>query len=218
MRVRWLCVCLSIAATFVASSSVRGVVSADQPEPRSLKITQPMTVPRFLEELSKEVPGVFTWSPTDRSLATATLPLGTYPLERKRLIRMLRAYLRPYDIILVASGEAPNQTYWVTDMRAKLEPGQPRLMPEPVVIGSSNLEDLQREEGRFVSTRIEAPGLENLEAVKRVLMVVTTHENVSTVAVVRDARAFDVTDFAPNVVLVYRLVQELAALQAASKK
>ena len=216
---RVLFVLVACLAAATAPESPRPVLAEEPPAPAagSFDVDRAMTLPAFLREVEKRVPGLFTWAADDRTVARTTVRLGVYPLERAKLVPRMRAMLFPHEIVLLPSGAPPKETYAVVDMRMPVKPGDPVLEPVRVEIDTKSERDLAHQHGFFVTARIPATGLSHLDAVARVLRVVLTPENVGRIKRLPDDAAFEVTDFAPRVVLARRLARELATLQALGK-
>lgn len=216
-RTRLLVTAMALVTALIALESPRAVLGEEPPAEAMghIEVKEAMTLPAFLREVEKRIPGLFMWYENDKQVAKTTVHLGRYALDRAKLVRHLRATLFPNEIILIARGTEPEETYIVVDMRRSVKPGDPVLQPIPIDIETRK--GLEHERGLYVTARISTAGLSHLDQVKRVLQVVLTQNNIGRIGLLPDGSAFEVTDFAPRVDLAHRLAKELAALQAAAK-
>jgi general secretion pathway protein D len=84
-----------------------------------------------------------------------------------------------------------------------------KLKPEYVKIEEADLARLAAQDGLFITTTIKVQNMTDLRNARNALTKIVTGQNIGNVTEVPAARAFVVTDFAPNVVAIYRLLQEM---------
>src|SRR5262249_40068342 len=73
----------------------------------------------------------------------------------------------------------------------------------------ARLRDIENQDGLFVATTLKVKNIDNLRDARTALARIVTGQNVGNVQEVPAARAFVVTDFAPNVVAIYRLLKQM---------
>ena len=83
------------------------------------------------------------------------------------------------------------------------------MKPEYVKINDENAALYENLDGRFITTTIKVENMSDLRAPRNAVTRIVTGGNLGNVTEVPQARAFVVTDFAPNVVAVYRLLKEM---------
>ena len=75
--------------------------------------------------------------------------------------------------------------------------------------------NLVTQDGLFVTTMIRVKNMDNLRDARTALQRMITQNNIGSVQELPAARAFLVTDFAPNVVAIYRTIRRMDVLPEA---
>ncbi len=202
---------LALAFTLAAALVAGGPrAQADEgPAGEALVLSKETPVHDLLAELVRQRPGQFLWNPSDKLVRNGQVAAGTRipgGAERLPAVRRLLAF---YELALVPMGSRGQETWFVMD--ARQQGVILKLKPEPITLSEANLGTYEHEDGLFVTTTITATGLENLRDARQALSRIVTQQNIGSVTEVPDAKAFVVTDFAPNVVALYRLVRQLEA-------
>lgn len=188
----------------------RGAAPAAAPAPRGDVVVydQPAPLGELLAEVARRQPGLVGYHPDDKQLQRR-LPPGRYRVSGPDLVPALRRLLVPFDVVLVPQGAPPHLTWWALDARQQgVIVG---LRAETIELSDATLARYEGEEGLFVSALIAARGLENLRDARNALQRLLSPNNIGLVVEVPDAGAFIVTDFAPRVCAVFRLVRQLEA-------
>ena len=84
-----------------------------------------------------------------------------------------------------------------------------KLKPKYVDLTEANLDMYESQDGMFLTTTIKVENMTNLRDARNALNRIVSGQNIGNVTEVPAARSFVVTDFAPNVVAIYRLLKEM---------
>lgn len=208
--------CRFLAFAFVAALTTLGGASAppaawagDGPEGEALVLTKDTSIHDLLTEVVRRRPGLLIWNPRAKQINEMQVPAGSYPMSAGELLPSLRRLLSFYELALVPMGPKGKETHYVLD--ARQQGAIIKLKPETVELNEGNLAFYEAQDGLFLSTTIAAPNLESLRDARQALSRVVTQQNIGNVTEVPDAKSFVVTDFAPNVVAIYRLIRQLEA-------
>jgi type II secretory pathway component GspD/PulD (secretin) len=148
------------------------------------------------------------WSRQARTIVGAQI---AGPLEirapREEVLDHLRALLVPYELVVIPLGPGPAPRLFVADARAGT--AILKLKAEPVVVTARNVEALAAQDGRFVTTALRAEHLASLRDARNAMQRLVTGQNIGSVTEVPEARSLIVTDFAPNVAAIYRLLRAM---------
>lgn len=158
----------------------------------------------------KSVGAPLVWDPKSRALqgkeiAGDVVLAGTH----EEVIAALRSLLTFYELVLVPVGEGANLRILVLDSRATT--AIVKMKPVWIEITAENVAEYEGQDGLFVATVIGAGNLRNLRDVRNSLNRIVTGQNIGNVTEVPEANAFVVTDFAPNVAAIWRMVRALDA-------
>jgi type II secretory pathway component GspD/PulD (secretin) len=149
------------------------------------------------------------WDPRSKAIQGQVV-LGGLELRgsRAEVLQALRGALTFYELGVVTVGEGENALHLVLDVRATH--AIVRLKPEFVALHADNVAEYAAKDGLFVAAAIRVENLESLREARAALARLVTPQ-IGNVAEVPGARTFLVTDFAPSVVAIWRLVREMDA-------
>lgn len=166
----------------------------------------PVAMRDFLKAIANLLELQLTWDPDDKMVRSSNIvgPLTIRATQSKALERV-RAMLTFYDLIMIPIGPKADRHYIVTD--ARRTSSIMRLKPEFVDLDDSNLERYGALDGLYITTTIRMKHLIDMRNARTALSRIVTGQQIGNVTEVPDARAFVVTDFAPNVVAIYRLLK-----------
>jgi len=197
---------LLLAAFVVAPGG--NVAVADDEEPVEILLTEPMELEDFLKAVGRVAEFPLYWDPKSRALQGKQV-LGARNLKapRSELFNLVRALLTFYELVLVPVGPQGYEVYLVMDARQTA--AIVKLKPKYVDLNDSNLELYESQDGMFLTTTIKVENIASLRDARNALNKIVSGQNIGNVTEVPAARSFVVTDFAPNVVAIYRLLKEM---------
>ncbi|MCB9826192.1 MAG: hypothetical protein H6805_10260 [Planctomycetes bacterium] len=203
---------LALAAWVVLTpgdlSGRTGRAWADDGDTGTINVVQPVAIQDFLRAIAQETGKPILWDPENKQIKSEKIQ-GALKLTgpKEQLFDMARALLTFYDLIMVPVGPPEFQALLVTDSKS----GQTtlRLKPEYVKLTDENVAIYERLDGQFITTTIRVENMRDLKNARAALQRIVSQGNVGNVTEVPQARAFVVTDFAPNVASVYRLLKEM---------
>ena len=185
----------------------RDVVAEDDDDVIKIDLREAIGIEDFLKLVgsSGEIP--LYWDPKSRALQNKEV-LGATELRAPRgeLLGLVRALLTFYELVLIPVGPPGYEVYLVMDARQTQH--ILRLKPRFVDLNEKTLAELEDKDGLFVTTTIRVENMTSLRDARTALGRIVTHQ-LGAVTEVPAARAFVVTDFAPNVVAIYRLLKEM---------
>ncbi len=165
-----------------------------------------------VEELLKAVrdrAGVpLLWEPRDKGIAAHEIA-APFEMKAKKaeILPALRSVLRFYELVVVPTGPKGSERLMVLDVRATST--MLRMRPEFVELTDENLAAYEGQDGLFVTTLVAAPPVRYVDAARNALARIVTPQNIGSVQDVPPS-GFLVTDFAPNVVLCYRVLRRMS--------
>jgi len=167
----------------------------------------------FLRSVAKATGMPLVWNPADKNIRGKRI-IGNVDLTmpRDELFSYARSLLTFYELIIIPVGPRGHQVHLVMD--ARQTSAILRIKPEPVALTDENVADFEDDDGRFLTTTIHVQHLDDLRSARNALTRIISGQNVGTVTEVPTARAFIITDFAPNVAACYRLIREMDVPQA----
>ena len=197
-------------------ASAGGSAWADPPpegDRGQISLASDTTIEDFLLAVGKKLGARIAWDPSTKLIKDKRIVAGDLRAEPGRMLSLVRGMLVPYDLALVPMGSESERWYFVMD--AKQQGAIVKLKPETIELTDRNLARYEAEDGLFVSATIRIQHLRSLRDARTALTKVTT-QNLGNVTEVPDANAFVVTDFAPNVVGIYRLIRQLDVAEPVS--
>ena len=203
---------VAVVAMGAMLGGVPRTARADEPpgDVVEIRIDAGFSVPEFLKTVSEVSKRQILWSPDDRAIVSKKFAAGAaLRVPRANILEAARALLVPLEIVLV-SVEGPGLSSWYAmDMRTLASQFVLRLKPEPVEVTDVSVKTLDAQDGRFVTAIIRVENVDNLRDTRGALQRLITQNNVGSVQEMPAAKAFLVTDFAPNVAAVYRAIRLL---------
>jgi general secretion pathway protein D len=186
----------------------RTVVADNDEDLVEIILTEALELEDFLKAVGKVAEFPLYWDPKSRALQNKQV-IGARNLEapRDELFNLVRALLTFYELVLIPVGPQGYQVYLVMDARQTA--AIVKLKPRYVDLDESNLAEYESQDGLFLTTTIKVENMANLRDARNALNRIVTGQNIGNVTEVPAARSFVVTDFAPNVVAIYRLLKEM---------
>jgi type II secretory pathway component GspD/PulD (secretin) len=168
----------------------------------------------FLDALAKALGRPLVYDPQDKSISGRRIK-GLTHLEgtTEDVLARARALLTFHDLVIVPVGPADRQIHLVMDARQTTS--ILKLKPVWVELDEQSVERLSGQDGLFVSGIVTVRHMRDLRDARNALQRVVTPQNIGNVQEVPAARAFVVTDFAPNVAAVWRLIRRMDTPHAA---
>ncbi len=185
----------------------RGIVTAEE-DVVTLALTEEVEMEQFLKAVSRFTETPLVWNPGDQSIQKKKI-IGSINLRapKSELFDLVRSLLTFYELVMVPVGPAKYRVQLVMD--ARQTSAILKLKPEYVALTPDNLSTLETQDGKFITTTIKVENMMDLAKARNALTRIVTGPNIGNVTEVPAARAFVVTDFAPNVVAIYRLLKEM---------
>ena len=184
---------------------------ADEPKDGGelrLEIGDPASVADLLKEVSKVTGATIVWQDGDKVLERRIRIVGgAFVAPAGRVFDVVRAVLATQEIAMLSLGPKGNSFWYVVD--ARMSTGMLRLKATPVEMNDATAAEYESLEGYFVSATISVKNLQDLGSARQALTRMITQQNIGSVTEVPAARAFLVTDFAPNVVAIYRQIKAM---------
>ncbi len=191
-----------------ARGGVPGWAAADEND-AVISIVDEVPIEEFLKAVGKKVGGKpIVWNPTDKQIKDKKI-IGSINLKAPpdQLFDLVRALLTFYELAMVPVGPQGYEVYLVMDARA--QGAIVKLKPKTIELHDGNLDKFENQDGLFVSATIRVENMNNLRDARNALTRIVTQQNIGNVTEVPASRSFVVTDFAPNVVAIYKLLRQL---------
>jgi type II secretory pathway component GspD/PulD (secretin) len=166
----------------------------------------------FLRAAARAAGVQFVWDPQDKAIRGKVItgaPDLTGP--RSEVLPTTRSLLTFFDLVVVPTGPRGREIFLVID--ARQTQSILKLKPAFVDLTDENLAAYEGQDGLFVTALIAAPGVPDPSAARTALQRIVTGQNIGSVVEVPPMH-FIVTDFAPNVVTVYRTLRAFQATSA----
>jgi len=180
---------------------------ADEP-PIILSLQEKTEMENFLRAVGTLAKQPLVWDPQDKAIRGKSI-VGAIDLEARPddLFSVVRALLTFYDLVVVPVGPPGYQVQLVMDARRTSQ--ILKLKAEYVELTDETLKDFEFKDGLYITTTLRVENMRDLRSARGALQRIVTAQNIGNVTEVPDARAFVVTDFAPNVVAIYRLLRAM---------
>ncbi len=173
-----------------------------------IAIPESMEMASFLSVVAQTTGARLVWNPADKNIRGRTLKGGiSLRGSRAEVFALTRGLLTFYDLVLIHVGPRDNQLVLVAD--ARQSSAILKIKPESVTLTDANLAQYETADGLYVTTTIHVEHMDDLRNARNALSRVVTGQNIGNVTEVPAAKAFVVTDFAPNVVAIYRLLRAM---------
>jgi general secretion pathway protein D len=186
----------------------RGITLAKDGHDYVLTITEDVKIEDFLRAVGRATGQALVWNPKDKSIQGKTIK-GNVDLKAPpgKLFDLARALLTFYELVVIPVGPEGYQVQLVMD--ARQTSSILRLKPEYVKLTDENVNEYAHADGKFITSTLRVENMTNLRDARNALTRIVTSQNIGNVTEVPAANAFVVTDFAPNVVAIYRLLKEM---------
>jgi general secretion pathway protein D len=183
-------------------------ISQAEDEVELLIGNEDITIEAFLRAVGQATGVPLVWNPQDKSISGKKI-IGNVHLKApsEQLFSLVRALLTFYELVMIPVGPKGYQVQLVMD--ARQTSSILKLKPEYVKLTEENLDLYETQDGKFITTTIKVENMTDLRNARNALTRIVTGQNIGNVTEVAAARAFVVTDFAPNVVAIYRLLREM---------
>lgn len=170
----------------------------------------PLELEVFLQELTSTLDLPFLWNPKSRGLQNKQV-IGSLRFEGTppEILEAVRAMLVLYELVIIPVGQGENERLLIVDVRQTAS--TLKLKPVYVEVTDDNVDELAKKDGLFVTTTIPTENLTSMRDARNALTRIVTGQNIGSVTEIPDARSFVVTDFAPNVAAIYRLLRRMDA-------
>ncbi len=198
---------LVFLAVLIVGAGTPRAVADDGQEQFEIVLPEPMPIEDFLRMVQRRLDVPLVWDPKSRGLQHKEMtPDLTFRGTRQEVLASIRGLLTAYELVLVPVGEEPNRKFFVAD--ARQTQSLLRLKPEYIELNADNVDHYAVQDGLFVTTTIEVENMESLRDARNALNRLVTNQ-LGSVTEVPDAQAFVVTDFAPSVASIYRLLKQM---------
>lgn len=169
-----------------------------------------MEVRDLLKAVTAQTRKPIVWSDQDKAVTQKKIQ-GSQRLRapEDKLFEMVRGLLTFQEIVLVPVGLKGYEVWVAMDARTLQNTFILKNKPVYVEIDDKVAAELENQDGLFVATTLKVKNIDNLRDARTALSRIVTQQNVGNVQEVPAARAFVVTDFAPNVVAIYRLLKQM---------
>ncbi len=172
-----------------------------------ISTTEDMDTGAFLRVVAEATSRRLVWDPQSRQIQGKKMsgPLfcrGT----PDHLFSWARSLLTFYELAVVEVGPREDPTWIVLDVRQSA--AILHLRPIRVDITEQNADDLASEDGVFVTATLPVEHASSLRELRTAVSKLVTGMNIGSVTELPESGALVVTDFAPTVVQVWRLVRE----------
>ena len=162
----------------------------------------------FLKAVAKVTKQTLVWNPSDKAIRGRTV-IGGVSLTAPpgEFLDAIRSFLLFYELVMIPVGPRGHEVILIMDARQSSI--LLKLKPELIVLTEENLDAYAHKDGLFVTTTIEVEHMQDLRSARNALTRIVTGQNIGNVTEVLASSAFVVTDFAPNVVAIYRLLKQM---------
>ena len=195
---------LMTPGTMLAGGQGRAI--ADQPV--EIVLQDKLPIEQFLKAVGTKTGKPLVWDPMDKAIRGKEI-VGALNLQatEENLFKVVRALLTFYELVMIPVGPEGYQVQLVMDARRTTS--ILKLKAEYIELEDYDLKELSQADGLYVTTTIRVKNMTDLRNARAALTRVVTGQQIGNVTEVPDAQAFVVTDFAPNVVAIYRLLQSM---------
>ncbi len=209
---------VALAAAFVLSLGGAPRARADEPAPAPApKPAEPtlgddLSVPDVLRNLARITGVSITWSDQDKGVTSRKILNNSGAIFRTNpdaLFDAVRALLANDEIVLLPYGATASRMYRAMDARTLQSQFIVKMQPDVIEVTDEMVPTLLGQGGRFVTTTLRVRHLTELRDARAALQRLITQNNVGSIQEVPATRAFIVTDFAPNVAAIYRMVRQM---------
>jgi type II secretion system protein D len=204
---------VGLVGLLAATSGALGARPARAEEDiRTIELQPEMKVEDILYGLMKalddKIPIV--WQPDDKAITGKKLTgARSFTAPADKIFDVVRALLTFEEVVLIPIGPPRYVVYVAMDARTLASQYILKNKPLYVEITDENAKEYEVQDGLFIATTIKVKNMDSLRDASTALRRLTTANNIGSVQEVPAARAFVVSDFAPNVVAIYKLLREM---------
>jgi general secretion pathway protein D len=186
----------------------------DPPKPDDPIVTFEMSedqkIDDLLRALTKTLGQPIVWQFDDKAITVKKLtPAQVLKTPRSKLLDTVRAILTFAEVVLIPIGPTGFEIFVAMDARALAAQYILKNKPVYMEVNDANVDVLANQDGLYVATTIKVTNIDNLRDARTALSRIITQNNIGSIQDVPAARAFIVTDFAPNVAAIYKLIREM---------
>ena len=173
-----------------------------------ISIEEVIALEDLLERVRETTGAPLVWDTRTRALQNKEVSGGVHLAgTRQEVLEAVRDLLLAYELVLVPVGGGENEKLVVAD--ARQTQAILRLKPRYVELNDDNLAAYEQQASLFVATTVSVKHMESLGDARVALSRIVSPQNIGSVTEVPAARAFVLTDFAPKVVALYRLIRQM---------
>jgi type II secretory pathway component GspD/PulD (secretin) len=194
--------------TILSLTLLLAVPSARAQDEKELDIRIPADMPlvEFLEQLSTLSGKPLLYDPKGQRIANQTMGV-TLDLKMKRseVFDSFRGILAFYELVLTPVGGAGREVYLVLDTRStnNIVKNKARFVPE------DQLDKYADKDGLYLCTTVSIKHMQNLTSLRTALSTMVSPAGIGRVHEATEARALILTDFAPTVCAMVRMIHEM---------
>ena len=212
-----------LAATAVTPAGLRaedeGPISREKAS-LIVNMKERIELEMFLKAMDVLLDAELVWDPQDKAIrGKSIIAGGNLEMQPETLLDEMRGLLTFYDLVMVPVGETkPEQAKRFLVMDARRTSAIARMKAEYVELDDTTVEALAKRDGHYVTTSIRVEHMRDLRSARSALQRLVTMQNIGNVTEVPGSRTFIITDFAPNVAAIYRLVKDMDAAAGRSTR
>jgi hypothetical protein len=207
---------LAVLALATVPAASRAGDPAPVPAPADeLSVADQTTAVDLLRGVARLTGRRIYWSADDKYVQSKRLQFAE-PLRiaKAQAFEAVRALLVSQEIVLVPTSGGGVDAWMAISARELQSQVVLRMKPVPVALDAERVADLERQDGLFVSAAIPVRHPEGIREMRTALQRLVTSNNIGSVQEVTASGVLVVTDYAPNVAAIWRVVQEMDARPA----
>lgn len=174
----------------------------------TINVAEGVEIEQLLKMVSQQGGVPLMWDPADKQIRGKKVIGGiNLSIPKSKLIDEVRAMLTFYELVMVPIGPEGYELILVMDARRTT--AILKLKAKNIVLTNENLTTYAGADGLYVTTLIRVEHMKDLRNARNALTRIVTGQNIGNVVEVPDIPGFVITDFAPNVVAIYRLIKQM---------
>ena len=199
-----------LGPVLLGASSARADDRAKGPDDFEIYLGEDIEIKELLKAVTAKTQKPIVWSDQDKAVTGKKIQ-GTLSIRtpKDKLFDTIRALLTFQEIVLIPIGPKGYEVYVAMDARTLASQFILKNKPVYVELDDAKADEIENQDGLFVATNIKVKNIDNLRDARTALQRIVTANNIGNVQEVPAARSFVVTDFAPNVVAIYRLLKQM---------
>jgi general secretion pathway protein D len=205
--VAWGAAAVVAAGLFFSPGALLSPGRAAAEDEAEILLKEEIDIEFFLRNVATTTDKPLVWNPQDKAIQGKKIK-GALNLRapKSQLFDLVRAILTFYDLVMIPVGPVGYQIFLVMDARQTA--AIVKLKPKFVDLSPENLDFYESQDGLFITTTLKVENMTNLRDARNALSRIVTGQNIGNVQEVSN-KAMVVTDFAPNVVAIYRLLRQM---------